>query len=148
MILWMIILCGGIGMMMYSSKRKNISHQDSRTKQNVAIQILINITDELRSQTSPEDTIFVISRSVQGGPPVMVKKLKGNAYPYSVVLTQEDKMIATSVIVEPLNISIKVDKDGNASTQGVLDLIGIYSKNPVGLESGIHTITVDRRIGS
>ena len=148
-IMWIIFLCIVLGFTMYSLGRKSGSYkhqaQHINTTQNVAIQIVIDIADHLKSQTNSEDTIFVISRPVNARVPIMVKKLKGNDYPYSIILTEYDKMTASSKIMAPLDISVIVDKDGNASTQDALNLMGVYTKNPVGLISGPHQIIVDKK---
>ena len=106
----------------------------------------IELTKKLEPRVSEGDTIFLIARSAQGGPPLAVKRWVGKNYPYNFTLTNQDLMRPEQVPDEPLNLSVRVDKDGDAMSKNSGDLTGTYAKNPVPLRIDKITILVDEAL--
>ncbi len=103
----------------------------------------IQIDPSFKNKTSKKDTIFLMAKPAPGGPPVAVQKLVGNDYPYTFHLTSQDLMTPESLLDVPLNLTVRVDKDGDAFTKGPRDLIGTYEKNPISLETSDIIITIN-----
>jgi hypothetical protein len=93
----------------------------------------IQLDSQLERYTQPSDIIFLIAKPAQGGPPLAVKKLTGRQYPYSFHITEADLMIPQKIPNVPLNITVRVDKDGDAMTKESGDLFGSCPQNPIPL---------------
>lgn len=106
----------------------------------------IEIDPALAKQTAESDTLFLIARPATGGPPLAVKRFTGKAYPYAFTLQTEDLMIQQEAVDVPLDLTVRVDKDGDAMTRKPGDLTGGYEKNPVSLEASGVVITVKQRM--
>lgn len=106
----------------------------------------IEIDPALVKNTADADTIFLIARPATGGPPLAVKRFSGKAYPYAFTLQTEDLMIQQEAVDVPLDLTVRVDKDGDAMTRKPGDLLGSYEKNPVSLEASGVAITVKQRM--
>lgn len=102
----------------------------------------IEINSKLAAHTQASDVIFLIARPAQGGPPLAVKKITGNQYPYTFNLTQSDLMIPQEVPDTPINLTIRVDKDGDALTKRRGDMIGSYINNPIALTAQNIVVTI------
>ena len=108
------------------------------------IQGKIEVSPVLAAQTKKSDSIFLIARPAEGGPPVAVKRFSGKNYPYEFQITNQDLMIQGEVMDSPLNITARVDRDGNASTKKSGDMEGAYAKNPVSIRQDNVSVVVDR----
>ena len=95
----------------------------------------IQLAPDLASKVQETDTVFLIARPAEGGPPLAVKKWLGKSYPYAFELTDKDLMIPDRILDTPLNLIVRVDKDGDAMTKNPGDLMGTYEKNPVSLKA-------------
>ena len=95
----------------------------------------IQLASDLASKVQETDTVFLIARPAEGGPPLAVKKWLGKSYPYAFELTDKDLMIPDRILDTPLNLIVRVDKDGDAMTKNPGDLMGTYEKNPVSLKA-------------
>ena len=106
----------------------------------------IQIDPALKKYTKESDVIFLIAKPASGGPPVAVIRFTGKNYPYSFNLTNQNLMISETVLDAPLNLSVRVDKDGEASTKNSGDLIGTCEKNPVSIQSENVILTIQEAI--
>lgn len=104
----------------------------------------IQIEPNFLKYTKKSDTLFLIARSIEGGPPIAVTRFSGKNYPYDFSLSEEHLMIPGKAISEPLNLTVRVDKDGNALTKNAGDIEGAYEKNPVSLHAENIIITVNK----
>lgn len=111
------------------------SHSDEIRNKELRITGTIDIDQKLIKLTSESDTIFLIARPATGGRPLAVERFVGNNYPYRFSLTEKNMMMPQENITTPLNLSVRVDKDGNAMTRAPGDLVGVFEKNPVSLQS-------------
>jgi len=77
--------------------------------------------------------LFIIARPAgsPGGPPLAVKKIDKPSFPLRYSLGQENVMMQGTLFAGKINISVRLDKDGNPTTRGAGDLTGEYKKNPV-----------------
>ncbi len=116
--------------------------KEEPAKKELNISGTIQIDPALKDKSDEKDTIFLIAKPATGGPPVAVIKFLGNHYPYPYHLTMENLMTADSQLDVPLNLSVRVDKDGDAMTKQPGDLLGVYDKNPVPLQADTINITL------
>jgi hypothetical protein len=69
--------------------------------------------------------LFVVARTGQaGGPPLAVKRIESPHFPLEFTLGPDDRMIKQMPFVGPLQLSARLDADGNAMTRAPGDLQG------------------------
>lgn len=69
--------------------------------------------------------LFVIARGGQAaGPPLAVKRIESPTFPLDFTLGPDDRMIQQMPFVGPLQITARLDADGNAMTRAPGDLQG------------------------
>ena len=106
----------------------------------------IQLDPKLARRTKPSDVIFLIARPAEGGPPLAVERFVGNKYPIPFKVTQANLMIPRQVVEMPIDMSVRVDKDGDAMTRNPGDLTGVYEKNPIPVRADGVVITVNQVI--
>ncbi|MBI2118047.1 MAG: hypothetical protein HYT97_00295 [Elusimicrobia bacterium] len=121
-------------------------NQEKAGKNSLDISGTIQIDPKLKDSAKDSDVIFLIARPLQGGPPIAVQKLTGKSYPYHFHLTPQNLMMPNATLDEPVNLIVRIDKDGDAMTKNHGDLAGEYEKNPVSLNSSDLLITVNQKI--
>ncbi len=92
----------------------------------------ITIDAKLKSNIDPNAALFIIARPAggAGGPPLAVKKIDKPKFPLSYSLSQENVMMQGTPFSGKINITVRLDKDGNPTTRDAGDLGGEYKKNP------------------
>ncbi|OGR95819.1 MAG: hypothetical protein A2902_01905 [Elusimicrobia bacterium RIFCSPLOWO2_01_FULL_64_13] len=95
----------------------------------------IRLDPSLARKVKGSDSIFLIARPVEGGPPLAVEKFTGKDYPYAFTLSGTHMMTEHTHAHGPVALTVRVDKDGNAMTKEPGDLLGAYAKNPVSLQA-------------
>ena len=83
----------------------------------------VSLDPALASQFTGQETLFVIARSGQGGPPLAVKRLPGASLPYHFRLSQDDVMMQGRPFVGPMTVTARLDKDGAAGPASSGDLV-------------------------
>lgn len=93
----------------------------------------ITIDPKLKDKIDPQAALFIIARPAggAGGPPLAVKKIDKPNFPLNYTLSQENVMMQATPFAGKLNITVRLDKDGNPTTRTPGDLSGEYKKNPV-----------------
>ena len=92
----------------------------------------ITIDAKLKSNLDPNAALFIIARPAggAGGPPLAVKKIDKPVFPLNYSLGQENVMMQGTPFSGKVNLTVRLDKDGNPTTRGAGDLTGEYKKNP------------------
>jgi cytochrome c-type biogenesis protein CcmH len=102
---------------------------------------IIRIEPKLKNQVDRQATLFIIARRAEtGGPPLAVKKIEPPSFPVSYSLGAENLMIQGSSFTGKMNISARLDKDGDPMTREAGNVFGEYKKNPV--EAGSKNVDV------
>jgi hypothetical protein len=84
----------------------------------------ITLPPSLASRTSPSDVVFVVARAPgASGPPLAVARLNGNRYPMDFRLDDSNRMLG-GAWPPAVEIEVRVDEDGDATTRGPHDLTG------------------------
>jgi hypothetical protein len=107
---------------------------------------VIDLAPGLGALTAPDDVLFVMARDpASEGPPLAVQRLTGNAYPMPFVLETPGEPDG-GASGRPLQLIVKVDKDGDAGTSSAEDLIGFTPEGVAPGESGVR-IRVEATLG-
>lgn len=92
----------------------------------------ITIDAKLKAQLDGNAALFIIARPAggAGGPPLAVKKIDKPSFPLPYTLSQENVMMQGTPFSGKVNLTARLDKDGNPTSRGAGDLTGEYKKNP------------------
>jgi cytochrome c-type biogenesis protein CcmH len=104
----------------------------------------ITLAPEVEAKVPPGAILFLIARGpAEGGPPLAVKRIESPAFPLDFTLGPDDRMIQAMPFVGPLQLSARLDADGNAMTRQPGDLQGEPPESRQPGETGI-AIVIDR----
>ena len=106
----------------------------------------ISVDPKLKAKLDSRDALYIIVRSAgsAGGPPLAVKKVGRPVFPLSYSLGPENMMIPGRPFSGKVDVSVRLDKDGNAMTRDPGSLKGDYKKNPVEIGSQRVDIIIDQ----
>jgi len=105
----------------------------------------ITIDPKLNANTDPNAALFIIARPAAsgGGPPLAVKKIDRPTFPIDYTLSQDNAMMGMP-FTGKINITARLDKDGNPVTRTPGDISGDYKKNPVEVGAKNVDVTLDQ----
>jgi hypothetical protein len=91
-----------------------------------------------KKSVGPGDVVFIIARRA-GGPPgpasmLAVQKHPASEFPLKFTLSNRDSMVPGMPFQGPVNLSVRLDKDGNPLTRKKGDLLGEASGVKVGTQ--------------
>ena len=106
----------------------------------------ITIDAKLKANIDPNAALFIIARPAggAGGPPLAVKKIDKPVFPLTYSLSQENVMMQGTPFTGKINLTVRLDKDGNPTTRGTGDMTGDYKKNPVDVGAKNADIVIDQ----
>jgi cytochrome c-type biogenesis protein CcmH/NrfG len=106
----------------------------------------ITVDAKLKDKIDTQAALFIIARPAGGaaGPPLAVKKIDKPTFPLSYSLGQENVMMQGTPFAGQINITVRLDKDGNAVTREAGNLLGDHKKNPVTVGSQNVDIILDQ----
>ena len=107
----------------------NIINNES-TAEEVKLVINVSLAPALEEQVSPDDTLFVYAKAIDGPPmPLAIIKITAEDLPLQVTLDNSSAMIPTNKLsnYEQVQVIARISKSGNAIQQSG-DLIGIIEK--------------------
>jgi len=106
----------------------------------------ITVDAKLKDKLDPQAALFIIARPAggPGGPPLAVKKIDKPAFPLDYALGAENVMMQGMPFTGKINVTVRLDKDGNPTTRGPGDLTGEYKKNPAEVGSKGVDIVIDQ----
>lgn len=85
----------------------------------------ITLAPELERKAPAGAILFIIARGAQGGgPPLAVKRVESPRFPLDFEIGPDDRMIEAMPFAGPLQLSARLDADGNAMTRNPGDLQG------------------------
>ena len=108
----------------------------------------ITIEPKLKAGVDPNASLFIIARptGAAAGPPLAVNKFDKPTFPLNYTLGQENVMMQGTPFTGKINITVRLDKDGNPTTRGAGDMTGEYKRNPVEVGTKNADITIDQMI--
>ena len=84
----------------------------------------LRLAPELASAQPAGAVLFLIARTPQPGPPLAVKRIEAPSFPLAFEIGPDDRMIKSRPFVGPLQITARLDADGNATSRTPGDLQG------------------------
>lgn len=102
----------------------------------------ISIAPALADRVPAGATLFLIARGSAAGPPTAVVRIESPSFPYVFSIGPEDRMIQTLPFVGPLQLTARLDVDGDAGTKLPGDLTGRIAE-PVDPGAKSLTLTLD-----
>jgi tetratricopeptide (TPR) repeat protein len=107
----------------------------------------ITLDPKVKGQSDSKATLFIIARPAGpgGGPPLAVKKIDQPIFPLSYSIGAENVMLQGTPFSGKINVTVRLDKDGNPTTRTPGDLIGNY-KQPVDVGSKNVDIVIDQAL--
>ena len=104
----------------------------------------ITLAPDLERKVPAGAILFLIARNGPGGgPPLAVKRIESPAFPLAFTLGPDDRMIKAMPFAGPLQLSARLDADGNAMTRAPGDLQGQTPEPHQPGESGV-AIVIDQ----
>ena len=106
----------------------------------------ISIDPKIKNKVNSQATLFIIAygEGSKGGAPVAVKKIDRPTFPLTYSLGNENSMMQGSSLPAKVNITVRLDKDGNGMTHEPGDLLGAYKQNPAPVGSKNVDIVIDQ----
>jgi cytochrome c-type biogenesis protein CcmH len=106
----------------------------------------ITIDPKLKASIDPNAALFIVARPATGagGPPLAVKKIDRPTFPVDYTLSQDNVMMQGLPFTGKINITVRLDKDGNPVTRTPGDMTGDYKTNPVAVSSQNIDIVLDQ----
>ena len=112
-----------------------------------SITVEVSISDEMRANTSPQDTVFVFARAPQGGPPMPLAAARLTVADLPVQITLDDTMAVAPMArlssAKEVNLIARVAKAGTPEPQPG-DLQGLQGPFPVSHPETVRLIISDR----
>ena len=84
----------------------------------------VSVAPELVARVPAGAVLFIIARRGAGGPPLAVKRVEAPKFPVTFEIGPGDRMIQAMPFVGPLQLTARLDGDGNATTRTAGDLQG------------------------
>jgi cytochrome c-type biogenesis protein CcmH len=84
----------------------------------------VRVADALAARVPPNAVLFLIARGGAGGPPLAVQRIPAPRFPFEFELGPADRMIRTLPFAGELQLTARLDQDGDAGTRSPGDLEG------------------------
>jgi hypothetical protein len=84
--------------------------------------------------------LFVIARSTGTGPPLAVKRMPAGPFPLDFEIGPGDVMIEGRPFTGPIQLSARIDADGDPASRGPTDLAGIADATVEPGASGVEIV--------
>jgi len=97
----------------------------------------IRLAPGLEDRVPDGAVLFLIARRGAAGPPLAVKRLPAPRFPYDFELGPEDRMIKSMPFVGPMELSARLDRDGNATSRTPGDIQGQLAEPASPGETGL-----------
>jgi hypothetical protein len=106
---------------------------------NEAIRGTISLAPEFEGRVPAGAILFLIARRGEGGPPLAVQRVVEPQFPLDFSIGPDDRMIEQMPFAGPLQLTARLDADGNAMTRQPGDLQGTA---PGSYEPGASDVTI------
>ncbi len=92
----------------------------------------IDITPELFARLRGSETLYIMARRDETGPPVAVQRMKRLQFPMTYTLTGTDQMVQGLPFSGEVSIVARIDLDGNAGVPQAGDMEGVIPRVVIG----------------
>jgi cytochrome c-type biogenesis protein CcmH len=121
------------------------SEEPARALAGTGIEGTVLLDPGQATQGGGRSTLYIVARvaGAQGGPPLAVKRIVGPTFPVSFSLGPGDVMMPGMAFEGPLNLSARLDRDGDPLTREPGEPAGAYQGNPV--KPGARNVAIQLR---
>jgi len=84
----------------------------------------VEVAPELSARVPANAILFLIARRASAGPPLAVRRIENPSFPLEFTIGPDDRMIKSMPFVGPVNLTARLDGDGNATSRSPGDLQG------------------------
>lgn len=88
------------------------------------IEGVVSVSPELAGRVPQGGVLFVIARPGAAGPPLAVQRVPSPSFPFRFSIGPEDRMIRSMPFAGDLQLTARLDVDGDATSRGPGDLQG------------------------
>jgi len=104
----------------------------------------LRVAPELASAQPAGAVLFLIARRNAPGPPVAVKRIEAPRFPLDFEIGPDDRMIKSMPFAGPLQLTARLDSDGNATSRTPGDLQGVAHAAVAPGETGVELVLDER----
>ena len=90
----------------------------------------LRLAAELQGAQPSGAVLFLIARTAAAGPPLAVKRIEAPRFPLDFEIGPADRMLATMPFAGAIQLSARLDSDGNATSRTPGDLTGRRPARP------------------
>jgi cytochrome c-type biogenesis protein CcmH len=109
------------------------------------IQGTLRLAAELENARPAGAVVFLIARTAAAGPPLAVKRIEAPRFPLEFEIGPADRMLATMPFAGTIQLSARLDSDGNATSRTPGDLMGVAPQAVSPGASGVE-IVLDQKL--
>ncbi len=112
------------GMLPEAGRRRGAPPVAAASEAGAPIRGTIAVAPDLEGRVPANAVLFLVARSVSGGPPVAVQRFASPRFPVTFALGPDDRMLEAIPFAGPMALSARLDQDGNATSRSPGDLQG------------------------
>jgi hypothetical protein len=105
----------------------------------------LRLASELEGAQPSGAVLFLIARTAEAGPPLAVKRIEAPRFPLDFEIGPADRMLASVPFAGAMQLSARLDADGNATSRTPGDLMGIAGQAVSPGASGVE-IVLDQKL--
>jgi hypothetical protein len=105
----------------------------------------LRLAPELEGAQPSGAVLFLIARTAEAGPPLAVKRIEAPRFPLDFEIGPADRMLASVPFAGAMQLSARLDADGNATSRTPGDLLGIAGQAVSPGASGVE-IVLDQKL--
>ena len=90
----------------------------------------VELAPEFAGRTPANAVLFIIARH-GAGPPLAVKRVANPNFPFEYSIGPDDRMIQSMPFTGPIELTARIDGDGNATSRSPGDVMGTARTGPV-----------------
>ena len=106
---------------------------------------VVRVSDALAGRVPPNAVLFLIARTGAAGPPLAVQRIRSPRLPFEFEIGPADRMIRTLPFAGELQLTARLDQDGDAGSRSPGDLEGAATDSHAPGASGVE-IVLDRTL--
>jgi hypothetical protein len=105
----------------------------------------LRLAPELEAAQPSGAVLFLIARTAEAGPPLAVKRIEAPRFPLDFEIGPADRMLASVPFAGAMQLSARLDADGNATSRTPGDLLGSAGQAVSPGASGVE-IVLDQKL--
>lgn len=118
----------------------SIAETAAETSERAPIRGTLLLADAVRARVPSGAVLFLIARRGESGPPLAVKRISGPSFPLEFEIGPGDRMIKSMPFEGTLQLSARLDGDGNATSRTPGDLLSSTAAQAQPGDSGVQLV--------